>query len=129
MSDDLVKRLQSLHKQATVERSHFYVGSCAKDAMHRIEELEAKLKAKEKRFLALAGDKGKLAKVESFVRDVASRATTVEHDQDEMWLLDFGALRHERDCDITQARTILAELSKERSDEKGQDDECTKQNL
>ena len=43
MSDDLVKRLHSLHKQATVERSHFYVGSCAKDAMHRIEELEAKL--------------------------------------------------------------------------------------
>ena len=40
MSDDLVKRLQSLHKQATVERSHFYVGSCAEDAMHRIEELE-----------------------------------------------------------------------------------------
>ena len=43
MSDDLMKRLDSLHKQATVERSHFYVGSCAKDAMHRIEELEAKL--------------------------------------------------------------------------------------
>ena len=40
MSDDLVKRLQSLHKQATVDRSHFYVGSCAEDAMHRIEELE-----------------------------------------------------------------------------------------
>ncbi len=43
MSDDLMQRLHSLHKQATVERSHFYVGSCAKDAMHRIEELEAKL--------------------------------------------------------------------------------------
>ena len=43
MSDDLMKRLHSLHKQATVERSHFYVGSCAEDAMHRIEELEAKL--------------------------------------------------------------------------------------
>ena len=43
MSDGLVKRLQSLHKQATVERSHFYVGSCAEDAMPRIEELEAKL--------------------------------------------------------------------------------------
>ena len=42
-SDDLMQRLHSLHKQATVERSHFYVGSCAKDAMHRIEELEAKL--------------------------------------------------------------------------------------
>jgi purine nucleoside phosphorylase len=44
MSDDLMKRLQSLHKQATVERSHFYVGSCAEDAMHRIEELEAESK-------------------------------------------------------------------------------------
>lgn len=43
MSDDLVRRLDSLHKQATVERSHFYVGSCAEDAMHRIEELEAEL--------------------------------------------------------------------------------------
>ena len=43
MSDDLVKRLDSLHKQATVERSHFYVGSCAKDAADRIEELEGKL--------------------------------------------------------------------------------------
>jgi len=43
MSDDLLNRLRSLHKQATVERSHFYVGLCAKDAMHRIEELEAKL--------------------------------------------------------------------------------------
>ena len=39
MSDDLVKRLHSLHKQATVERSHFYVGWCAKDAIDRIEEL------------------------------------------------------------------------------------------
>ena len=48
MSDDLLKRLCSLHKQATVERSHFYVGSCAKDAMHRIEELEAKLAKAEK---------------------------------------------------------------------------------
>ena len=40
MADDLVKRLDSLHKQATVERSHFYVGSCAEDAIRRIEELE-----------------------------------------------------------------------------------------
>ena len=44
MSDDLMKRLCSLHKQATVERSHFYVGSCAEDAMHRIKELEAESK-------------------------------------------------------------------------------------
>ena len=43
MADDLVKRLHDLHKQATVERSHFYVGKCVADAIHRIEELEAKL--------------------------------------------------------------------------------------
>ena len=53
MSDDLLKRLCSLHKQATVERSHFYVGSCAKDAMHRIEELEAKLAADRTEVIAL----------------------------------------------------------------------------
>ena len=41
MSDDLMKALCSLHKQAMVERSHFYVGSCAMEAMRRIEELEA----------------------------------------------------------------------------------------
>ena len=41
--DDLVMRLYSLHKQATVERSHFYVGRCVADAIDRIEELEAKL--------------------------------------------------------------------------------------
>ena len=39
--DDLVMRLYSLHKQATVERSHFYVGRCVADAIYRIEELEA----------------------------------------------------------------------------------------
>ena len=53
MSDDLVKRLHSLHKQATVERSHFYVGWCAKDAIDRIEELEAKLAAERGRIADL----------------------------------------------------------------------------
>jgi len=43
MSDDLVKRLRDLHEQATVEKSHFYAGKCVKDAIERIEELEAKL--------------------------------------------------------------------------------------
>lgn len=43
MSDDLMERLHDLHKQATVERSHFYVGKCVADAIHRIEELEAKI--------------------------------------------------------------------------------------
>ena len=43
MSDDLVKQLHNLHKQATVERSHFYVGRCVAQAIDRIEELESKL--------------------------------------------------------------------------------------
>jgi len=38
---DLVERLRDLHKQATVERSHYYVGKCALDAADRIEALEA----------------------------------------------------------------------------------------
>jgi len=42
--DDLVKRLHDLHKQATVERSHHYVGKCVADAIDRIEELEAENK-------------------------------------------------------------------------------------
>ena len=71
----------------------------------RIVELEAKLSKSE----AL------LEKAVSFTSDAAYRATTIEHDRDEMWLLDLDVLRHERDCDITQARTTLAEL-------KGQDD-------
>ena len=111
MSDDLVKRLRNTpnwkrdeygdYKSAMVhyDRAPF-------EAADRIEELEAKL-----------------AKVVSFTSDVAYRATTIEHDQDEMWLLDLDVLRYERDCDITQARTTITELSKERSDEKGQDDE------
>jgi len=61
MSDDLMKRLHSLHKQATVERSHFYVGSCAEDAMHRIEELEDILAVKRKRILTVESDKIDLA--------------------------------------------------------------------
>jgi hypothetical protein len=42
---DLVERLRDLHKQATVERSHYYVGKCALDAAARIEALEAGLSA------------------------------------------------------------------------------------
>ena len=37
----LIERLRDLHKQATVERSHYYVGKCALDAADRIEALEA----------------------------------------------------------------------------------------
>jgi len=40
----LIERLRDLHKQATVERSHYYVGKCALDAADRIEALEAALR-------------------------------------------------------------------------------------
>jgi len=40
----LIERLRDLHKQATVERSHYYVGKCALDAADRIEALEAEIK-------------------------------------------------------------------------------------
>jgi len=40
---DLVERLRDLHKQATVERSHYYVGKCALDAADHIEALEKAL--------------------------------------------------------------------------------------
>ena len=81
MSDDLMKRLDSLHKQATVERSHFYVGSCAKDAMQRIEELETKKYHDAWLEVEIVELEAKLAKavealegVRSFVRDLASYA-------------------------------------------------------
>ena len=70
-----------------------YEADLAQQALDAREELEAKL-----------------AKVVSFTSDAAYRATTIEHDRDEMWLLDLDVLRHERDCDITQARAALAEL-------------------
>jgi cytidine deaminase len=39
VDDDILDRLRDLYKQATVERSHFYVGCCVKDAMAEIERL------------------------------------------------------------------------------------------
>lgn len=78
-----------------------------------LQEVTAELEQAEARIVEL---EAKLAKAVSFTSDAAYRATTIEHDRDEMWLLDLDVLRHERDCDITQARTTLAEL-------KGQDDE------
>ena len=71
----------------------------------------AELEQAEARIVEL---EAKLAKAVSFTSDVAYRATTIEHDRDEMWLLDLDVLRHERDCDITQARTTLAELKREK---------------
>lgn len=36
---DLVERLQDLHKQATTEKSHFYVAKCCRDSISAIEAL------------------------------------------------------------------------------------------
>ena len=44
---DIKERLRDLHKQATVERSHFYVGKCIEDALSHIEALEKAAKAEE----------------------------------------------------------------------------------
>lgn len=41
---DIVEKLHDLHKQATVERSHFYVGSCVTEAIQEIEAMRHFLK-------------------------------------------------------------------------------------
>jgi hypothetical protein len=38
---DILEDLKDLHKQATVERSHYYVGSVVKRAIAEIEQLRA----------------------------------------------------------------------------------------
>jgi hypothetical protein len=42
MSEDIIDRLRDLHKQATTERSHFYVARCCRDAIAEIESLRLK---------------------------------------------------------------------------------------
>ena len=86
----------------------------------RIEELEAELeywreesdlgwdKAEERR--------AKLAKAVGFIKNFALRAMIEEHDEDERDMIDFDSLRFERDCDIVQARTTLAELKGEQDE-------------
>lgn len=36
---DILDRLRDLHRQATVERSHYYVGRCVSDAINEITTL------------------------------------------------------------------------------------------
>ena len=43
VEDDILDRLRDLHRQATVERSHYYVGRCVNDAINEIPELRKKL--------------------------------------------------------------------------------------
>lgn len=38
---DILEKLQDLLKQATTERSHYYVASCCRDAIAEIERLRA----------------------------------------------------------------------------------------
>lgn len=40
---DILERLIDLHKQATVERSHFYVAKCCQDAIQEIARLRLAL--------------------------------------------------------------------------------------
>jgi hypothetical protein len=43
LGDDILDRLRDLHKQATVERSHYYVGRCVSDAINEITALRKRL--------------------------------------------------------------------------------------
>ena len=43
MHDDIVDKLKDLLKQATTERSHYYVASCCKEAIAEIERVRADL--------------------------------------------------------------------------------------
>lgn len=42
---DIVSRLESLHRQATEERSHYYVGKCCRDAIAELARLRAEVQA------------------------------------------------------------------------------------
>ena len=43
VEDDILDRLRDLHKQATVERSRYYVGRCVSDAINEITMLRKRL--------------------------------------------------------------------------------------
>ena len=40
---DIVEMLRDLHRQATEERSHYYVGKCVRDSIAEIERLRSRL--------------------------------------------------------------------------------------
>lgn len=42
---DILEDLRNLHKQATTERSHYYVGKCCLRAIAEIEELRRAVRA------------------------------------------------------------------------------------
>lgn len=43
---DILEKLVDLHKQATTERSHFYVAACIKEAMEEIAKLRLRQRTK-----------------------------------------------------------------------------------
>jgi hypothetical protein len=43
VEDDILDRLRDLNRQATVERSHYYVGRCVSDAINEITMLRRRL--------------------------------------------------------------------------------------
>ena len=43
VDEDVLPRLIDLHKQATEDRSHFYVGACIRAAISEIVELRTRL--------------------------------------------------------------------------------------
>jgi hypothetical protein len=46
---DILQQLEDLHKQATTERSHYYVASCCKAAIAEIVLLRTKVKLLQQR--------------------------------------------------------------------------------
>jgi len=124
MTDGLMKRLDSLHKQATVERGHFYVGSCVRDAMRRIEDLENALSLRtnlhQECIHLLQSAEAKLAKainIASLSLDALYEVQTYEQPDDPD--SENALTMHELDAfdfHVEKARADIAEL-------KGQDDE------
>lgn len=45
LKEDILDRLVDLHKQATTERSHYYVASCCVSAIWEIKRLRAEIAA------------------------------------------------------------------------------------
>ena len=43
LGDDILDRFRDLHKQATVERDHYYTGRCISDAINEITALRKRL--------------------------------------------------------------------------------------
>jgi hypothetical protein len=43
MTVDIIEKLKDLHFQATMERSHYYTGSCLREAIQEIERLRSLL--------------------------------------------------------------------------------------